>query len=373
MNRRIVSILCVVCICCAFFLFGGCSSQNAEDTGISSADSTLSASPCSIYLYGEQHSNADIYEIELTLWQEYYHEYGIRHLFVEYPYYTAQYLNLWMNSEADTILYEVYADWEGTQGYSEEALNFLKSIKETCPETVFHGTDVGHQYDSTGYRYRDYLAARGLADTEDYRKTTEAIEQGVTYYQYASNRQTGREIYRENTMTANFIREFDALGNESVMGIYGSAHIGLDSLNHSGECDSMGKQLYAVYGDQLTSQDLQQTLLDSKIPERIDTLEILGKRYTAEYFGKSDLSAVFPEYSHREFWHLIDASEVFTQYSFTGNFLPQSNYPMRITAGEVYIVRYTLADGSERTEYHVCDGSEYNGTIITYEVNIDSE
>ena len=50
---------------------------------------------------------------------------------------------------------------------------FYRTIKEQCPETVFHGTDVGHQYDSTGARYQDYLEERGLADTEDYRLTLE--------------------------------------------------------------------------------------------------------------------------------------------------------------------------------------------------------
>lgn len=31
-------------------------------------------------------------------------------------------------------------------------------------------------------------------------------------------------------MAENFIREFEKLGSENIMGIYGSAHTGLDDL-----------------------------------------------------------------------------------------------------------------------------------------------
>ena len=76
---------------------------------------------------------------------------------------------------------------------------------------MFHGTDVGHQYDSTGARYRDYLEEQGLTDTEDYRLTLEAIEQGEAFAEQ------GSDAYRENRMAENFIREFETLGGESVM------------------------------------------------------------------------------------------------------------------------------------------------------------
>ena len=71
--------------------------------------------------------------------------------------------------------------WEGTYASGAETLDFYRTVKEQCPETVFHGTDVGHQYDSTGARYRDYLEEQGLTDTEDYRLTLEAIEQGEAF------------------------------------------------------------------------------------------------------------------------------------------------------------------------------------------------
>ena len=105
-----------------------------------------------LYLYGEFHANDELLQRELALWKDYYAG-GMRDLFVELPYYTAQYLNRWMQADNDRILMEVYADWKGSASYHQNVLDFYRGIKAACPETVFHGTDVGHQYNSTGYRY----------------------------------------------------------------------------------------------------------------------------------------------------------------------------------------------------------------------------
>ena len=118
----------------------------------------------------------------------------------------------------------------------------------------------------------------------------------------------------------------------------------------------------------IVSEDLSMRLLASMQPEKVETLEIGDKSYTAEYYGKEDLRAFFPEYSHREFWRLVDAYEDFSQWTFTGNVLPQSNYPMLIAEGQVYMIVYTLADGSIRTEYHLCDGMIHDGQLTTREV-----
>ncbi|MEY8395694.1 hypothetical protein AALB64_12880 [Lachnospiraceae bacterium 45-P1] len=47
-----------------------------------------------IFLYGEKHSVNDILEKEFELWSSYYQNEGMRNLFVELPYYTAEYMNL---------------------------------------------------------------------------------------------------------------------------------------------------------------------------------------------------------------------------------------------------------------------------------------
>lgn len=226
----------------------------ASDKPLQPARATIVAAQASgtIYLYGEAHGVAEILDKEFELWSQYYHNEGMRHLFVELSYFTAEYLNVWMQSDNDDILDEIYEDWQGTLIYNPDTKNFYKQIKSKCPETIFHGTDVGHQYDSTGSRFLAYLEANGLTKTEKYALTKEAIEQGRLYYKKYYEGE-----YRENKMTENFIREFDILGNESIMGIYGSAHTGLDGIAYGTQSlPCMANQLRARYGDKIFSVDL---------------------------------------------------------------------------------------------------------------------
>ena len=153
-----------------------------------------------IYLCGEEHSNPQQLAKELQLWQLHYQE-GMRHLFVELPYFMAEYLNQWMLAGDDAILDQVFADAAGTDAGTDTAKNFYRVIKNTCPETVFHGTDVGHLYETIGQRY---LAQTDLAPAQR-TLAEENIEQGKTSY---ANPNTD-PVYRENTMTANFIRAYD--------------------------------------------------------------------------------------------------------------------------------------------------------------------
>ena len=135
-----------------------------------------------IYLYGEQHGEEKIMNKEFELWREYYTNENMRHLFIELPYYTAEFLNLWMQSDSDTILEEVYNDLAGTAMGVPHTKEFYKMFKKDCPKTIFHGTDVGHQYNSTGERYLKYLEANNLKDSGQYLLAKETIEQGKQYY-----------------------------------------------------------------------------------------------------------------------------------------------------------------------------------------------
>lgn len=181
-----------------------------------------------IFLYGEEHATETILEKEFGLWRTYYHDDGMRDLFVELPYYSAGFLNLWMRSDSDDILDQLYQDWEGTAMHSQDVIDFYKQIKHECPETIFHGTDVGHQYNTTGERYLAFLRESGQSDgSEQYRLAQEAIEQGQYYYQHSDN------MYRENKMVENFIREFDSLNGVNAMGIYGTAHIRIDAMDYA--------------------------------------------------------------------------------------------------------------------------------------------
>jgi len=121
---------------------------------------------------------------------------------------------------------------------------FFKKIKAECPETIFQGTDVGHRYFTVGKRFLNYLENNGIKDSEQYKLTEDTILQGKLYYKRSNNE------FREDMMTKNFIREFESLDGEDIMGIYGAAHTGLDSpMRGSKTIPCMGKRLKERYGD----------------------------------------------------------------------------------------------------------------------------
>ncbi len=144
-----------------------------------------SVSTGEIYLYGESHSNPGIEEKELEIWGKYYAA-GMRDLFVEYSYADGQFLNLWMQSDNDDLLEQLFEDWKGTAGGQENNKKFLKKIKEDYPQTVFHGTDIEHMYQTTGPRYLAYLEEHGQKDSEEYKTVQENIEQGRCFYENGS-------------------------------------------------------------------------------------------------------------------------------------------------------------------------------------------
>lgn len=70
----------------------------------SDASVTTSTPSGQIYLYGESHGVEEILNKEVELWCDYYHNENMRHLFIEMPYYTAEFLNIWMQSDSNDIL-----------------------------------------------------------------------------------------------------------------------------------------------------------------------------------------------------------------------------------------------------------------------------
>ncbi len=198
-----------------------------------------------IRLYGEAHGAKEYYDIEVALWKSYYDK-GDRALFVELPYYTAEYLNLWMREDSDEIIDQIFADIQGTQSGNAYYYEFWHEIKESCPETVFYGTDVGHQYDVTGKRYLEYLADKGLEKSENYRLAEECIKQGMEYYEEDTTH-NGISSIRESYMVSNFIDAYSRCGSETVMGIYGSYHVDLN------DPEVMAGRLLVHYGDIISS------------------------------------------------------------------------------------------------------------------------
>ncbi|AWV35079.1 hypothetical protein [Paenibacillus odorifer] len=340
-----------------------CDNSTAGKTASKSAQPTkdvpvVTQASGSIYLYGEAHGVAKILDKEYKLWSQYYHNEGMRHLFVELSYFTVEYLNLWMQSDNDDILEEIYDDWERTLNHNPDIKEFYKKIKSKCPETIFHGTDIGHQYDITGSRFLSYLAANDLGESEKYTLTMEAIRQGRVFY----SKEDG--VYRENKMTENFIREFEKLSNESVMGIYGSAHTGLDEMDYTTQTiPCMANQLQEHYGFNIYSENLSKIAKDIE-PSRVDYISLQGKEYAASYFGKQDLNG-FKDYAHREFWRLEDAYEDVQDLPLVDNYLPYDNYLMPIEVGQVFVVNSTKTDGSVQRDYYLSSGQVVEGVNST--------
>ena len=202
-----------------------------------------------IYLYGEVHADKKIINRELKIWGDFYHNKGMRHLFIEAAYFDAEILNLWMQDDSDYYLDYLYEGWKGTYSYDPAERNFYVQIKN-YPETIFHGTDVGHQYERAGQFYLEYLETNGLKESIKYQLTLESIEQGEHFYN------TSDMKYRENKMVENFIREFDSLNGEKIMGIYGSAHIKKDIIATLLQIEPMTAQLKKHYGNIIYAKQL---------------------------------------------------------------------------------------------------------------------
>lgn len=220
--------------------FNSCATLNFDDVQAYEDDRR-------IYLYGETHGQEIILQKELELWETYYNQYGFRHLFVEIGYSTGQLLNLWMQADDDAYLDAVFANWEGTLSHTQANYDFYKSIKTNCPDTVFHGTDMEHQANSSGEMYLSYLKENGMADSLEYATAVDAAEQAVIYYN--KDEALDHEAFRETCMVGNFIQAFDALpAGEKVMGIYGSAHTILGIKNWKTKAvDNMATQLNEYY------------------------------------------------------------------------------------------------------------------------------
>lgn len=301
-----------------------------------------------IYLYGETHNDPECIEKELILWGEFYAT-GMRDLFIEYPFYTAEYLNAWMKADTEEILYELYEDSEGTLAHSEVFLYFFRRIKAEYPETVFHGTDVGHQYYSIGRRYLEYLKATGREGSAAYARAEEIIRQGEEYYKKRDH------VYRENCMAENFIWAFGQMEGKDIMGIYGGAHTDPRMPNHTGQVDSMAKQLAAHYGEALHTKQLYH-----RDPMGTDIITVAGRDYEATYFGKYEYQGNL-EISFVEYWRLENAYEDFAACSKLNELLSYDSFPMEIQEGHIYLIESTYRDGTVKRKFYIADSTIFYG------------
>ena len=115
--------------------------------------------------------------------------------------------------------------------------------------------------------------------------------------------------------------------------------------------------------------DSQAIAADS--PVYTDILTINGKAYTASYFGSQKLPDSDERYSSREFWRLENAYQDFKDCPFANDNLPESNYPMDIHPGQVFVIDYTLRSGGVFRELMRCDGNTWNGMLTTHAFTVD--
>lgn len=355
-SARIITILLAACICITC--------QPCVSSTAFAMDIAVSADTPYLYLYGESHGSQIIMEKEWELWNDYYHTQNMRHLFMELPFYTAEYLNLWMQAEDDAILDTVYEDWNGSALYNPDYKTFLKKIKEACPDTIFHGTDVGHQFNTTGQRYLKLLRDSGKRSSIQYQKALNNAEQGAYFYA------TGDFAYREIKMSENFIQEYELLKGQPVMGIYGTAHISMNVESDDETIPFMASQLQTHFGYTSVSTEDLSFLANTAQAIRIDHITVNGREYNASYYGIQDLTGL-RNYSYREFWRLEDAYEDFKNLETTGDVLPYNNYPMQIQAGQVFIIDYVLTDGSKERQCYLSDGTIWNGRPSTVQIIVN--
>lgn len=99
-----------------------------------------------------------------------------------------------------------------------------------------------------------------------------------------------------------------------------------------------------------------------------------GKGYLASYFGEVDISSWSEDYTSREFWRLEGAGSEFDGLE-TTNWLPETNYPMDIALGQVFVIEYHLVgDGTRQVVTRCVGGSmDYVGQdlgLITFELDL---
>lgn len=317
-------------------------------------NNTISSNPL-IYLVGETHGEPEIMKRELELWQHYYSEEKFRHLFMEIGYVQELILNEWMKASSDELFDRMFEDLSGTAFHTQEQIQFFKDIKQNCPETIFHGTDIGHQFASTGVWYLERM--KKSDDSEKCKLLTENNFQAEKYYE------TQSDAYRENCMTENFIRAYRLLSEGTkIMGIYGSAHTELNAKSIDKKTDCMAKQLNKhftkIFGECIISSLNLSDIKSFREPQTVTFLEINGKEYKTSYFGTANLKGYVEGYDSRDFYRIENHKEDFQNCRTTSDYLPYSNYPTAVLDGDIYLIVYKKTDGSTEKRFYRADGKK---------------
>ena len=346
-------------------IFAACGSSQPESEELE----YILPSSGQIHLFGEIHSHPPHVEMQFEFWHYFYTQHGMRHLFVEMPFFTAEFLNLWMLEDDNEILNELFSDSRGTAFDSDVNREFLLRIKAELPETVFHGTDVGHKYNTTGQRFLQHLRDTGQEGTEIYYLTQENMQQGRDFYGPLKT----NDSLRADMMVENFIRAFDTLQGESIMSaFYGAAHVMLGYYNERlGGGPTMASRILERYGTQVHLTDLRELEFQWLLENTDTTEKIIGDTvFEAIFVGKSYIYQWLPWYLKREFYLIKNAYEYFSSHPQTGKVLPFDDYPFPVEIGQVFAIRYTFVNGNIRMEYYRASGRIRQGQDITEEFRV---
>lgn len=197
-----------------------------------------------LFLYGGYYDGPEAFQAELETWSRLYHRSGVRHLFVEHTFGTAEYLNQWMKAEDDDILDRLYQDWlsqgafamtgldqpynrEGRrpEGLLDSYVEMLRQLKAQCPETVFHGVGLTRfrEKNSPDRRYLNELHQDVMMDEKLNKKLYQRVKTSISECEALMGRQHRQ---RRETCMARFLgQDFDRLGGLSAAGFFGWDHV----------------------------------------------------------------------------------------------------------------------------------------------------
>lgn len=360
MNKLIIVVLTIVLL-----VFSSCTDSNvseipsdvevSENQDIEEVEEKVNDIGM-LYFYGESHGVEVIMEKEFELWREFYSSNGMRHLFLEMSYSQAQFLNIWMTENDDSRLDDLLKN----NANSEATKNFFIKIKTECPETVFHGVDIGFANTAHAVNYRQYLEKNDLVDSIHYELNEDALKQQRHYVE------TYDFSYRERMLEENIIREFNSLDNESVMGIFGAWHVNLDQITMNNQTfDSMGMMLSKKYEGRIHLESLVSEIEKALLVEPLNTEEIIikNKSYLAEYYGKYE-NAHSKITLSLEYWKVRDAYDDFKNATLTGEEVHAYEFPMVLEEQQIYIVVATFKDKSTQTLYIRTDSKDEDGLNV---------
>ena len=88
-------------------------------------------------------------------------------------------------------------------------------------------------------------------------------------------------------------------------------------------------------------------------------------------YENTNCSVSIPLLCFNEFWQLDGAYQALKNSGKTGDWLPQSNYPMKVEANQVYVIDYTKTDNSKMRLYYISEGKMQNGQLITENIAME--